>query len=176
MNDSKKNLEEALNRYSKLNRTLDQAKEFLYAYKVLSEHKLSRYKKGEYLPMFSADTVQLIFAIELFFKALLSKYGKDVKGHNLLKLFKKLPAEVQDEIKMSLSEHMLKTQKRSFNSFESSFEDMLKNYSTTFQDFRYFHELNHIVFNSEFCDGLVQVLNRLVSDYKREMMFSLNLF
>ena len=136
---------------------LRQAQDFLHAYEVLKNYNHNRMKTGEQT-VFCADIVQLMFAIELLFKALLC--GDAKKVHNIEKLFTQLSPQVQEEIK----ERLLKRSGRARDIFSISFELQIKKYAGAFQDWRYFHEMGRGTFNSEFCENLAHVLNDIVQD------------
>ncbi len=153
-------------RYHSLANILNQAQDFLYAYKVLCEHKQSQaYSRSP--PLFCSDVVCLTFAIELLFKALLCVEGKRVNSHHLEKLFNALSTQMQEEIKCKFTEHLLKITGIAKDIWGLSFEVRLRQYSDTYNEWRYHHEKNPGSYNSQFCDNLAAVLNEIAHAHGR---------
>lgn len=70
------------------------------------------------------------FSVELALKAILYNEGVDCKGHHLLTLMNKLPAEVRNEIQKSLAQEW------------PDYDQQLKNCDRAFVDWRYVHEVD----------------------------------
>lgn len=94
----------------------------------------------EWLPM--PAIVNYAFSCEVYMKALLIKPGEEIKGHNLLELFDKLPHEIQMSIQQAV------------DCSKSPFHEMLKNSSDLFEECRYLYEYNSLHVNLKFLQEL----------------------
>ena len=86
------------------------------------------------------------FAVEVAMKALLELHGKPSKGHDLIKLYNKLPAHLQMQIRdgTCLS--------------ENDFLHELANAKSAFEDWRYFYEdKNFLIVNVDFLGKIAAV-------------------
>lgn len=155
-------------RFQKMTAALQDAQDFFNAYRVLQAHNRDCITTKE-LPIFTVDVVNLTFGIELFLKVLLYGAGKKVHGHKLSELFEYLPRETRTEIKKAFMEHLVKTTGNDHDIFGLTFEDRLKQYANTFQDWRYFHEKGQGNFNSRFCENLAYVLNEIAHAQLKEL-------
>jgi hypothetical protein len=79
------------------------------------------------------------FAVEIGFKTLLVSIGIDQKprGHDLKKLFLRLPPPLQEELKFKTMENLQDTN-------DLNFHKLLENNRFTFEQWRYIHESNSI--------------------------------
>jgi hypothetical protein len=104
---------------------------------IYEKHLLAAPPNGAAMAPF---VVNIAFAIELFLKALAMQHGKKLHGHEIKRLFKKLPSPAKNEI-----DHHL--QKLSFTSewaegikTMDDLRDVLDEIDTAFVDWRYLHE------------------------------------
>lgn len=84
--------------------------------------------------------VNIVFGIELFLKTLALQHGKKLHGHELKKLFRKLPTAAKEDIRGQFETLVPKSQ---WASQTQSFEDLLAildDLDTAFVDWRYLHE------------------------------------
>lgn len=83
----------------------------------------------------------MAFSASLFLKTILYKENaKNVMGHNLLKLFKKLPTHIQENIKSNVV----------ITNDNASFEKILNDISEVFEYERYYNEKIGSVVNVDF--------------------------
>lgn len=145
-----------------------QADGFFKAYKVLA-------KSGAELN--SPAVVNLAFALELYIKDLhFALKDKAPYGHNILKLFEKLPEPVRQEISdhNSISQNSFNTRGNMFSPqyFSSTyrpyerFVDQIKEISEGFEDWRYSHERSYpdskkgasLQYNGGFAEDLIEAI------------------
>jgi hypothetical protein len=135
----------------------ENAEYFLNAFHVIREsnsalvHKLSGspinisgVKVFGALPAMGVEVVCLAFSVELYLKSLhYLVTRKRLRGHNILKLFKKLPEGIQQQI----FQHPSVTKYGwSFSQFEREIELV----SDGFEKWRYSHETTMVKYNSYF--------------------------
>lgn len=157
----------------KMGATLQNAQDFMNAHRVLQAHNRTC-KQTTAQPVFTADVVNLIFGIELLFKALLYCAGKKVKSHKLNELYKLLPSQTQSEIKEAFTKHLVKASGNSKDIFGLIFERRLEQYADSYQHWRYFHEYGQGTFNSKFCEDLAYVLNEIAQDKVNDLYINMN--
>lgn len=147
---------------------LQNAREFLNAYRVLRSHNNACLTTKQ-SPVFIVDVVNLAFAIELLLKALLYSEAKKARGHKLDELFELLSPQTQEEIKRNFAELLIRTSGHSRDTFGLTFEDKLKQYAKTYENWRYLHEKNPGSFHSDFCENLALVLNEVAAAQFNEL-------
>ncbi|MBP1064873.1 hypothetical protein JOE51_006340 [Bradyrhizobium japonicum] len=88
----------------------------------------------------SPFVVNIAFAIELFIKTLSIQHGKKLHGHEIKKLFKKLPGAAKDEIDRQL--RRLSATSKWANGVQTmdDLRGVLDEIDTAFVDWRYLHE------------------------------------
>lgn len=144
------------------------AQEFLNACRVLRAHNNACVTTKQQ-PVFIVDVVNLAFGIELLLKALLYGAGKKAKSHNLDELFEFLSPQTQEEVKRNFAELLIRTTGHSRDIFGLTFEDKLKQYAKTYENWRYLHEKNPGSFHSDFCENLALVLNEMAATQFNEL-------
>lgn len=140
--------------------TLQNAQDFMSAYKVLRAHNAACLATKQQ-PIFTADIVNLAFAIELLLKALLCCEGKKARGHKINELFECFSPEAKLEIKNAFKERLIKTTGSDNDIFRLTFEVRLQQHADTYNYWRYFHEKPKRTFNYQFCENLAEVLNQM---------------
>ncbi len=152
-----------------------QAEDFLNAYEILNESNeaLIDQQSGASespvtekvfgaLPTMGVEVVCLAFSVELHIKALhYAILGKTPRGHNILKLFKRLPEWAQQEIF-----HHRSIAKYGWTRAE--FEDQLRDISDGFSKWRYAYESTSLRYNSYFALVLIEASRSVAaSKHKR---------
>ncbi|MFF2795593.1 HEPN domain-containing protein [Lysinibacillus xylanilyticus] len=100
------------------------------------------------------------FACELYLKCLLLRQKIDCrKEHNIYKLFKKLPEEMQNEIKEAHPCGNI-----SKNCFEQEIDDL----GQAFIVFRYMYERGNMAYNVQFLLELIDTLHKYINYNKAE--------
>lgn len=100
------------------------------------------------------------FACELYLKCLLLMQKIDCrKEHNLYKLFKKLPEEIQNEIKEA---HPYG------NTTKNCFEQEIDDLGQAFVVFRYMYEKGNMAYNAQFLLELIDILHKYINYNKIE--------
>ncbi|WEK36919.1 MAG: hypothetical protein P0Y53_05330 [Candidatus Pseudobacter hemicellulosilyticus] len=116
-----------------------------------------------------AHIVNLAFALELLLKALHYSIGKVERGHNLNKLYIRLPHKIQKEIKkkfgMKLPTYFL-PRPAEF----PTFEEMLKQHANAYERWRYFHEVGSGSFNDQFCTALAYSIIEVAHEMKANLL------
>jgi HEPN domain-containing protein len=124
------------------------------------------------------------FAVEMGLKFLLVKYEIDNKphGHDLLKLFEKLPTQVQTEIINStmnpiIDNEILELVHQTIPTNENSneinkqitenFHRLLKECKNTFKRWRYFHEKKEHTAHTEYLQRLLLAIHNVSIDAKK---------
>lgn len=163
-----------------------QADDFFNAYRALSANnealfakieKANSKVKVEDLPASAPSVVCLAFAAELYLKDLhylLS--GKAPKGHNLLKLFRRLPQKAQQQIfdhPSICGNHFIargptfspKKYSRSYSAHEG-FTDHIEAMSNGFEKWRYSYESTTLRYETWFVLALIEAI-KFISDEER---------
>ena len=103
-------------------------------------------------PTMGVDIVCLAFSVELYIKDVhLALTGKKIRGHDILKLFEKLPDNVQREI----------FSHRSIAHYGWNFEEFkleMKAISKGFEKWRYSHEHTNVRYNLYFAFIFIEAL------------------
>jgi len=86
--------------------------------------------------------VNAVFSIELYMKTLAFQHAKKLHGHEITKLFKKLPAAAKDEIERQLATLSVTSRWACGISTIDDLRKVLDELDTAFQDWRYLHERN----------------------------------
>ena len=107
---------------------LEQADGFRLVALRCNEQRFKKNSQVEFLPL--QGTVNAAFASELYLKAIL-KFAKNFSddqlkkiGHNLLKLFQKIPDEIQNTITPSIDAEKLGIISNTFDNWRYLFEDI----------------------------------------------------
>ena len=148
-----------------------QAEYFFNAYQVLSENNeamINRLEKstdelsigiktlGTY-PTIGVDIVCLAFSVELYIKDVHYVIrGKSPRGHNILKLFEKLPDEIQQQI---FSHHSIAHYGWNFDEFKQEIIAI----SDGFEKWRYSHETTTLRYNSYFALVFIEAMKTVTS-------------
>ncbi len=104
---------------------------------IFEKHLLKAPPNGAAMSPF---VVNIAFAIELFIKTLSIQHGKKLHGHEIKKLFKKLPGGAKDEIGHHLSRLCTSSQWADGIKTMKSLREVLEEVDTAFIDWRYLHE------------------------------------
>jgi hypothetical protein len=158
-----------------------QADDFFNAYQILSENEEALITRLESLagkplvgtkelgtrPTGGVSIVCLAFSVELYIKDLhFAIKGKVPRGHNILKLFEKLPEQIKQEIfaHESISQNSFVTRgdifslKKYTNDHSSydGFIDQIKTISDGFEKWRYSYESISLRYNNWFTIALIE--------------------
>jgi hypothetical protein len=104
---------------------------------IFEKHLLKVPSNGAAMSPF---VVNIAFAIELFIKTLSIQHGKKLQGHEIKKLFKKLPGAAKDEIGHHLRRLCTSSQWADGIKTMEGLRDVLEEVDTAFVDWRYLHE------------------------------------
>ena len=104
---------------------------------IYANHLMKQPPNGAAMSPFVVNTA---FAIELFLKTLAMQHGKKLHGHEINKLFKKLPGAARDQIDRQLSQLLSTSQWAGTIKTMRDLQDVLDEIDTAFVDWRYFHE------------------------------------
>ena len=160
-----------------------QADDFFNAYLVLKENNENFIEKQSVTSSKSpigknglgkrftagVDIVCLAFSVELYIKDLhYANNGHAPKGHNILKLFEKLPEQIRKEIfaydSISPNPFITRGDKFSTKRFTiaytayDGFIDQIKSISDGFEKWRYSYESSTLHYNSSFALALVEAI------------------
>lgn len=160
-----------------------QADDFFNAYSVLKDNNealMERLKKNQgkhrtgsnelgTRSAMGVDIVCLAFSVELYIKDLHSAVnGKAPRGHNILKLFEKLPENIQQEIFSydSINQNPFNTRSdifstNRFTNFYSAYDgfiDQIKSISDGFEKWRYSYESATLNYNISFALALIEAI------------------
>ena len=158
-----------------------QADDFFNAYKILSENEDALISRLESLagkplvgtkeqgtrPTGGVSIVCLAFSVELYIKDLHFKIkGKTPRGHNILKLFEKLPEQIKQEVFAhdSISQNPFVAREDIFsyekytNDYSSydGFIEQISIISDGFEKWRYSYESNSLRYNTWFAIALIE--------------------
>lgn len=158
-----------------------QADDFFNAYQILNDSNEALVRKLEDLagkplvgtkelgtrPTGGVDIVCLAFSVELYIKDLhFALEGKAPRGHNILKLFEKLPEQIRQEIFAhdSISQNPFITRGTIFSTNKFSYDyspfdgfiDHIKTISDSFEKWRYSYESKALQYNSSFALALIK--------------------
>ena len=98
------------------------------------------------------DIVCLAFSVELYIKDLhLAIVRKVPRGHNIFKLFKKLPEQVQQEVSAHPSI-------ANYGWSSSQFEKEIRDISDGFEKWRYSHEVTTVRYNIYFALVFIEAI------------------
>ena len=153
------------------------AQDFLNSYRILRESNevfVDRQKGGiekdfstmafGALPAMGVDVVCLAFSVELHLKELHRVVsGKIPKGHNIAKLFGRLPTEIQKEV----------TSHNSIARYgwdNKRFEWELRAISDGFEKWRYAYENTTLQYNSYFAEVLIEASRHVSAKRGREAL------
>lgn len=165
-----------------------QADDFFNAYLVLkdnSEALMERLQNNPGKPLIGTkepgtrmtggvEVVCLAFSVELYIKDLYSVIeGKVPRGHNIFKLFEKLPEKIQQEIFShdSISQNPFITRgdgfsPKSFTSDYSAFDgftDHIKAISNGFEGWRYSYESTTLQYNNFFAEAFIEAMKSVAN-------------
>ena len=87
--------------------------------------------------------VNMAFSLELYLKALALQHGKKLHGHELKKLFKKLPASAQYEIERQIAAFSSASGWAGNVKTVSDLVNIIANLNSAFVDWRYSYEMPH---------------------------------
>ncbi|WP_315729145.1 hypothetical protein [Bradyrhizobium sp. SZCCHNS2015] len=104
---------------------------------IFEKHLLMAPPNGAAMAPF---VVNIAFAIELFLKTLAIQHGKKLHGHEISKLFKKLPSAAKNEIDFHLRRLSLTSQWAEEIKTMDDLRNVLDEVDTAFVDWRYLHE------------------------------------
>lgn len=104
---------------------------------IFEKHLLKAPLNGAAMSPF---VVNIAFAIELFIKTLSIQHDKKLHGHEIKKLFKKLPGAAKDEIDHHLRRLCTSSQWADGIKTMEGLRDVLEEVDTAFVDWRYLHE------------------------------------
>jgi hypothetical protein len=104
---------------------------------IFEKHLLKEPPNGAAMSPF---VVNIAFAKELFIKTLSIQHGKKLHGHEIKKLFKKLPGAAKDEIDHHLRRLFTTSQWAGGIKTMDDLRDVLDEVDTAFVDWRYLHE------------------------------------
>lgn len=168
------------------------AEDFLNAFEVLNEsnealiNRLSispgnpsALKAFGVFPTGGADIVCLSFSVELYIKDVhFAVKGKVPRGHNILKLFEKLPEQIQQEIFAhdSICQNPFFTRgdifmtKRITSAYSAydGFIDQIKAISDGFVKWRYSYESTTLRYDTSFALALIESLKKAVADARKD--------
>lgn len=131
--------ERGLNQVATLERSMfNQANSFASASAdIFEKHLLKEPPNGAAMSPF---VVNIAFAIELFIKTLSIQHDKKLHGHEIKKLFKKLPGAAKDEIDHHLRRLCTSSQWADEIRTMEGLREVLDEIDTAFVDWRYLHE------------------------------------
>jgi hypothetical protein len=104
---------------------------------IYEKHLMKPPPNGAAMSPFVVNTA---FAIELFLKTLAMQHGKKLHGHEIKKLFKKLPGAAKDQIDRQLGKISSTSQWAGEIKTMRNLQDVLDEIDTAFVDWRYLHE------------------------------------
>ncbi|WFT91411.1 hypothetical protein QA633_23905 [Bradyrhizobium barranii] len=104
---------------------------------IFEKHLLKTPPNGAAMSPF---VVNIAFSIELFIKTLSVQHGKTLHGHEIKKLFKKLPGAAKDEIGHHLGRLCTTSQWADEIKTMDELRNVLDEINTAFIDWRYLHE------------------------------------
>lgn len=99
---------------------------------------------GQFQMLLVPAIVSNAFAIELYFKAIITSESGSAKGHDLSALFKKISATAQAKLVASIPTSL------------TVFEQKLRDISSVFVDWRYIYEQDSASLDIEFLNKLAQ--------------------
>ena len=169
-----------------------QADDFFNAYLVLKENNealidrlanssVKSLEGGKILGTLSTMGVEIVclaFSVELYIKDLhCAIKGKAPRGHNILKLFEKLPEQIQQDIFAydSISQNPFFTRGNLFSTkrFSSDFSaydgfiDQVKAISDGFEKWRYSYESTSLRYEISFAIALIESIKSAASQVRR---------
>ncbi len=104
-----------------------------------------------------ADFVCLAFAVELYIKAVFEVIGRKQRGHNIRKLFEKLPEDAQTAI---FNIHMKKYNYVTFDQYKENMDII----SNGFEEFRYFYEHQSLSYHKRFALEMIEAMKSFIAD------------
>jgi hypothetical protein len=104
---------------------------------IFEKHLMKQPPNGAAMSPFVVNTA---FAIELFIKTLAMQHGKKLHGHEIKKLFKKLPGAAKDQIDRHLAKLSSTSQWAGEIKTIQDLQDVFGEIDTAFVDWRYLHE------------------------------------
>lgn len=145
-----------------------QADDFFNAYKVLKNNKEL---------LVGPSFVCLAFSVELYFKELHSALkGNAPRGHNIFKLFEKLPSQIKQDIFAHdpIRQNPFNTRGNIFSPklYDKAytpydrFVDQIKTISNGFEEWRYAHESRMLKYEESFALALIESV-KFASDAAR---------
>jgi HEPN domain-containing protein len=172
---------------------LAQADDFFNAYQILKESNLALINKLEKLagkPLVSktafgsasamgVNIVCLAFSIELYLKYLhFTLNGKVLRGHNILKLYEKLPDKIRQDIfnheAISENPFHIRGDIFSIRKFDSSytpyerFLDQVKAISNAFVEWRYSYERASLDYDESLALALIKAIKSVADSIQSE--------
>lgn len=170
-----------------------QAEVFFNAYLVLKENNeamMERLSKSPGKPLIGTnelgtrttmgvEIVCLAFSVELYIKDLhYALKGKVPHGHNILKLFEKLPEQTQQKIFShdSISQNPFFTRgdifsTKRFTSDYSAYDgfiDRIKAISDGFEKWRYSYESTALHYDTSFAEALIESIKSVAGEVRKE--------
>ncbi len=98
--------------------------------------------------------IEVVFAGEQPFQLKARKY-EPIRGHDLLKVYSKLPEEIRGDIKQAYA-----------GQFKKDFEEDLAEINTAFVDWRYYFEKDQISINASLLENMTSFLKDYCSGVK----------
>lgn len=107
-----------------------------------------------------ADFVCLAFAVELYLKAVFEVLGKKQRGHDIRKLFEKLPDNVQKQI---FNIQM----KNVYQATLDDYKERMRIISDGFEKFRYSYEHQSLTYHKGFALEMIKAMKQFISDTRK---------
>lgn len=107
------------------------------AAEIFEKHLIAQPPNGAAMSPF---VVNIALAIELFFKTLAMQHGKKLHGHEITKLFKKLPSSAKADVEKQLKRLSSTSQWAGTIKNMQDITAMLDEVDTAFVDWRYLYE------------------------------------
>ena len=112
-----------------------------------------------------ADFVCLAFAVELYLKAVFEVLGKKQRGHNIRKIFEKLPEEAQQEI---FNIHMKNVHQATLEHYKERMDVI----SDGFEKFRYSHEHQSLTYHKRFALEMINAMKEFITNTRQSKQLS----
>jgi HEPN domain-containing protein len=107
-----------------------------------------------------ADFVCLAFSVELYLKAVFEVLGKKQRGHNIRKLFEKLPDDAQKQIFNIQMKNVYQTTL-------DHYKERMDIISDGFEKFRYSYEHQSLTYHKSFALEMIKAMKQFISDTRK---------